>query len=107
MDGIPFRDARVRISHWIEEGASVLGVLPGLFDEHERVRANLEAAEAEIARLHRELDRARQETEGLKAENNGLRRERDEVAEMIAEAVNKLMNEALGRLRAPVPSGAR
>lgn len=106
MEGIPVRDARLRLARWIEEGASVLGLLPGLFDEHERIRAALEAAEAETGRLRREIDGAREEAAALRAENGHLRCERDEVAELIAEGVNKLMNEGLARLRSPLPPRA-
>ena len=95
MDDILLGEARLRITRWIEEGTSVLGVLPGMFEEHERLRAALEATEHESARLRQELLLAQ-------GENDALRREREEIAEVIAESVNPIMNEALQRLRAPV-----
>ena len=55
MDDIALGEARLRITRWIEEGTSVLGVLPGMFEEHERLRAALEATEHESARLRQEL----------------------------------------------------
>jgi hypothetical protein len=87
-------EAGPRIDRWIEDGQGVLGVLPGFFDEHEQLRAGLEAAERECVRLREEVDM-------LRAENGGLRGEREEIAETIAEGLNEVMNEALQRLRVP------
>ena len=82
MEAISSREARLRIARWIEDGGTVLGVLPTFFDEHERMRETLEATEREASQL---------------------RREREEVAEAVAESMNRLMNDALQRLREPSP----
>lgn len=103
MDSSPFREARLRIARWIEDGEGVLGVLPGFFDEHERLRETLEGAERETGQLRRELDEARAHVATLRAEVDALRREREEVAEAVAESMTRLMNDALQRLREPSP----
>ena len=101
MDAIPVQEARLRIARWIEDGEAVLGVLPGFFDEHQRLRDTLAAAERETGELRRELGEAREHIGALRAEIDGLRREREEVAEAVAESMNRLMNDALHRLREP------
>ena len=95
MDPFAIDDARRRLTQWIEDGQSVLGVVPRLFEENERLRAAAEAASRECASL-------RQELEALRAETNFLIDERGEIAELIAEGLNKVMNDALQRLRTPV-----
>ena len=99
MDPYAIEDARRRLTRWIEDGQSVLGVVPWLFEENDRLRAAAEAADRECARL-------RQELEALRAETNFLIDERGEIAELIAEGLNKVMNEALTRLRTPL-AGSR
>lgn len=104
MDQFPVREARSQIARWIEEGVNVLGILPGFFEQHERLRAAVETLEADAARLRRELHDAREATAVLRGENDVLRREREDVAELLADGVNRLMNDALRRLRAPLPA---
>ena len=95
MDPFAVEEARQRLARWIEDGQSVLGVVPRLFDEHERFRTAADTAERECARL-------RQELEALRAETDFLIDERGEIAELIAAGLNKVMNDALQRLRAPL-----
>jgi hypothetical protein len=95
MDAFAVYEARQRLTRWIEDGQSVLGVVPWLFDENGRLRAAAEAAEGECARLRHELD-------AVRAEADFLLDERGEIAEVIAEGLNRVMNEALQRLRAPI-----
>jgi hypothetical protein len=97
MDVYAVAEARQRLSRWIEDGQSVLTVMPWLFDEHERLRTANEVSERECARLKLELD-------ALRAETDFLISERGEVAEMIAAGLNKVMNDALQRLRSPFPA---
>ena len=94
MDASAVGEVRQRLARWVEEAENVLGVVPALFDEHERLRIMAEAAERECARL-------RQELSTLRAENEFLIGERGEIAEMIADELNRVMNDALQRLRAP------
>ena len=94
MDQFAVEETRQRVARWVEDGQSVLSTVPWLFDENERLRAAAEAAERESARLRHELD-------SLRAETNFLIDEQGEIAEMIAAGLNKVMNEALQRLRAP------
>jgi ElaB/YqjD/DUF883 family membrane-anchored ribosome-binding protein len=95
MDALAVEEARQRLARWLEDGRSVLGVVPWLFEENERLRAAADAADRECARL-------RQELEALRAETNFLIDERGEIAELIAEGLNKVMNDALRRLRTPL-----
>jgi hypothetical protein len=88
-------EARQRLARWIEDGQSVLSVVPWLFEEHQRLRIAAEAAERECARLREDLA-------ALRAETNFLIDERGEIAELIAEGLNKVMNDALQRLRTPL-----
>jgi glutathione S-transferase len=99
MDSFAVEEARQRLARWIEDGHSVLGVVPWLFEENDRLCAMTTAAERESARLKEELD-------ALRAETDFLIGEREEIAEMIAAGLNKVMNEALQRLRAPFGSRA-
>jgi chromosome segregation ATPase len=107
MDQPTVREARTQIARWIEEGVNVLGVLPGFFEQHERLRTAVESLETEAARLRRELHDAREAGAALREENDALRRERDDVAELLADGVNRLLNDALRRLRAPLPGRGR
>jgi hypothetical protein len=95
MDPVAVGEARERLARWIEDSEGVLGALPALFDEHERLRAAAEAAERECAAL-------RQELAALRAEHGFLLSERSEIAELIADGLNKVMNDALRRLRSPL-----
>ncbi len=74
-------DTRQRVIRWAEEGQYLLRQLPGVFSEHERVRARTEAAEQESERLRQEIG---------------------EIAEAFRKLLNEVlhpMNEALQRLR--------
>ena len=95
MDAFAVGEARQRLARWLDDGQSVLGVVPWLFEENERLRLAAEASDRECARL-------RQELEALRAETNFLIDERGEIAELIAEGLNKVMNDALQRLRTPL-----
>ncbi len=99
MDAFAVDEARQRLARWMEDGQSVLDVVPWIFDEHDRLRASTASAQRESARLRQELD-------ALRAETDFLIGERGEIAEMIAANLNKVMNDALQRLRAPFASRA-
>ena len=93
MEQFAGEETRQRVARWVEDGQSVLGAVPWLFDENERLRAAAEAAERESERLRHELD-------SLRAEANFLIEEQGEIAEMVAAGLNRVVNEALHRLRA-------
>ena len=95
MDPFAMDEARRRLTRWIEDGQSVLGAVPWLFEENDRLRTAVEVSDRECSRLRQELD-------ALRAETNFLIDERGEIAELIAEGLNKVMNDALQRLRAPL-----
>ena len=106
MDDRDFHDARIRISRWIEEGAGLLGTVPGLLTEQERLRERLEATERASNRLLQEVNDLRRELDTLQIENESLRRERAELADFLADGLGRVLNEAVPRLRAPMaPQG--
>jgi FtsZ-binding cell division protein ZapB len=106
MDDRDFHDARMRISRWIEEGAGLLGTVPGMLTEQERLRERLEATERASNRLLQEVNDLRRELDALQCENEGLRRERAELADVLADSLGRVLNETLPRLRAPLaPQG--
>ena len=74
MDDLDFHDARIRITR--------------LLTEQDRLCARLEATERASNRLLQEVNELRRELDALQSENDGLRR---------------VLNEALPRLRAPLP----
>jgi len=79
-------ETRERISHWIQQGQQVLGMLPGLLEQNDRGLARAAEVETEIERL-------RYEVAELRRENQVLRTERDEIAEAFAsmtEIANKV-----------------
>lgn len=92
-------ETRKRLAQWVEEGQSLLSVLPGLLDEHDQLRARVEATEQECETL-------RQEVNALRSENQSLRNERTEIVETFYKLLNQtpqLMNEMFQRLRGVPP----
>jgi chromosome segregation ATPase len=83
MDETPTTD-RDRITRWIQDGQQILGLLPGLVEQHEKSRARAADVEQEIEKL-------RHDVAELRLENQQLRTERDEMAD----AFNKLMNDVV------------
>lgn len=106
MDDRNFHDARMRINRWIEEGAGLLGIVPGLLSEQERLRERLEATERASNRLLKEVNDLRRELDALQSENDSLRQERAELADVLADGLGRVLNDTLPRLRAPLaPQG--
>jgi cell division septum initiation protein DivIVA len=100
MDDLQFRDARLRISHWIEETPGVFAALPIILQEHDRLRERLDATERAAARLLQEVNDLRRELDALQSENERLRRDRAETAEVLTEGLNRVLQETVLRLRA-------
>lgn len=106
MDDRDFQNARLRITRWIEEGAGLLGTVPGMLTEQNRLRERLEAIERASNRLLQEVNDLRRELDALQSENEGLRRERAELADVLGDSLGRVLNETLPRLRAPLaPNG--
>lgn len=101
MDDLKFRDARLRISRWIEDSASVFACLPAILQEHESLRDRLDATERASARLLQEVNDLRRELDALQSENERLHRERAETAELLTNGLNGVLQEAVLRLRGP------
>jgi uncharacterized coiled-coil DUF342 family protein len=109
MDDLQFRDTRLRISRWIEDTSSVFAAILAMLQEHGRVRERLDATERAAARLLQEVNDLRRELDALQSENERLRHDRAETADVLAEGLNRVLQDAIGRLRAPAarPDPAR
>jgi uncharacterized coiled-coil DUF342 family protein len=95
MDSSSATTMRQRVANVIEEAGSLLGMIPSLLDENDRVCATLESA-------RQEADRGREELIEAKNELNQTRQERDEMTRMCTSTMNEvaeLMNETMNRLR--------
>lgn len=88
MDTTGTSNTRQRILKWIEEGRSLLSLLPGPLEETERVQARTAALE--------------QDCERLRQENASLRKEQEEIVagfgKLMAEMLRP-MNEMMQKLR--------
>ena len=100
MDDLQFREARQRICRWIDDSASVFAALPAILHEHGRLLERLDATERAAARLLQEVNDLRRELDALQSENERLRRDRVETAELLTDGLNRVLQEAIGRLRA-------
>lgn len=88
MQSAGVADPRQRIMKFVEEGQTLFGLLPGLLDETERLRAKVEAME--------------QECEQLRQQNAGLRKEQEEVIAAFGGLMGEMlqpMNEMMQRVR--------
>jgi hypothetical protein len=84
MEGAAGTETRAKVQKWIEDGQYLVGLIPALVEENERLRTSLETSEKEFERL-------RQEVALLRGESDQYRNEREDVAD----ALNKFMNEML------------
>jgi len=95
MDSSSATNMRHRVSNAVEEAGSLLGMIPGLLDENERMCATLEST-------RQEADRGREELIEVKNELTQIRQERDEMTRMCTSTMNEvadLMKETMNRLR--------
>lgn len=72
-----------QFDRWIEEGQHLITLLPGLFEENDRLRSAVAAAEKERETVQRELEYA-------KAENHALRGECTEMQGAFSKFMNEL-----------------
>jgi chromosome segregation ATPase len=100
MDDLQFREARQRICRWIDDSAGVFAAIPVILHEHDRVRERLDATERAAARLLQEVNDLRRELDALQSENERLRRDRVETAELLTDGLNRVLQDAIVRLRA-------
>jgi chromosome segregation ATPase len=84
MEGAAWTERRAKVQKWIEDGQYLIGLIPALVEENERLRTSLDSSEKEFERL-------RQEVALLRGESEQYRNEREDVAD----ALNKFMNEML------------
>lgn len=88
MEGRAISDSSQRFIKWMEEGRSLAGMLQGLLEESEQVRAKLTEVEQECKRLRQE--------------NSDLQREREETVEAFAKLMGEMlrpMNELMQKIR--------
>lgn len=84
-------ETRERVDRWIEEGQYLIGrLLPEFFQEHDRLRARVEATDRECEKLRHEVGALRKEIGGLHTENQHLRTHRAEVADSCAKMINQI-----------------
>ena len=85
-----------RVTRWVVEGQYLLGLFPGLLQEHEQLKARVKAAEQECDRLEREIAKLRSEDEYFRIERiqigETLRKLSEEMLEPICEKLQKLPN---------------
>ena len=84
MEGVAWTETRAKVQKWIEDGQYLIGLIPALVEENERLRTSLDSSEKEFERL-------RQEVASLRGETEQYRSEREDVAD----ALNKFMNDML------------
>jgi predicted RNase H-like nuclease (RuvC/YqgF family) len=95
MDESRAAETRQRVINYIEETGALLGMIPRLLDENERLRAEAEAAVRESHQLRGEVD-------DLRGEVQRLQTDRDEIAQSVARVMSNLVgvvNEILPKLR--------
>ena len=88
METIEAAETRQRLIKWIEQGQSLLGQLPRLLEETERLQAGAKEVEKECERLHQE--------------NAGLRKEQEEIVGAFGKLLTEMlrpMNEMMQKLR--------
>jgi predicted nuclease with TOPRIM domain len=95
MDESRATDARQRVIDYIEETGALLGMIPRLLDENDRLRAQAESA-------LEECERTRSEVALLREETGRLRSEREELAQAVARVMGTMVDavkEILPRLQ--------
>ena len=95
MERMTVSDARQEVDKWLEQGQYLMGLLPGLLDENDRLRTDKETAVKDAERL-------KDEVSDLRKENQSLRDENAEVGETVGRLMNdilQLTNEVVQRLR--------
>jgi chromosome segregation ATPase len=76
-------NGRERIGRWVGETQQIVGMLPDVLAETERLRARLDASESEAERL-------RQELLGFRSENQQLRAEREAATEGLGRLMEQI-----------------
>jgi hypothetical protein len=106
MDELNATEARQRVERWADEGQHLLGrVLPGLLEQHDRLRARAEDAEQANEKLRQELADLQRELHTLRVENQLYRKEQTEIRDVFSKLVEhtsqmlKPMNEILHKLQ--------
>lgn len=84
MERMTVSEARQEVGTWLEQGQYLMGLLPGLLEENDRLRMDKDTAMKDVERLQNEAGDLRKENQSL----------RDENAE-VGETVGRLMNEIL------------
>lgn len=103
MEGAAWTETRAKVQKWIEDGQYLVGLIPALVEENERLRSSLETSEKEFERL-------RQEVALLRGESEQYRSEREDVADALNKFMNEmlqLVNEVAQKFRQPSQRGER
>lgn len=111
-------ETRHQVERWIEESQYLLGrVIPGVFDDNQRLRDRLAAAQQdserlqeEVAALRREIHELQSELAGLRGQHEHLRAEHASLAEALGRAIQHMtqmiqpINEMAARLQIGQPA---
>jgi len=111
-------EVRQQVERWIEESQYLLGrVIPSVFDDNQRLRDKLAAAEQdgdrmreEIAGLRREINDLHAQLNALRGQHEYLRGEQAAVAEALSRAVAHMsqmmqpINEMVAKLNVSQPA---
>ena len=102
---------RQRVDRWIEESQYLIGrLIPGLLDDHDRLKGKLEAAEQECERLRHEAAELRKEMSDLQSETQYFRTEHVAMADALREVIehvgqiHKPLNDVHRRLQVTQPA---
>ncbi len=87
-------ETREQVTKWIEEGQHLLGLLPGLLDEIEQLRAKAAAAD-------RECERLRQEMSGLQSEKAEAEEALKKLKEVLQPVTEVLQKPGVGQKKSP------
>ena len=110
-------EVRQQVERWIEESQYLLGrVIPGMFEENQRLRDKAASAEEDTDRMRQEIASLRREVNELHAELNVLRGQHDylrgeqtAIAEALTRAVHHMsqmvqpINEMVAKLHVGQP----
>ena len=70
-NSMEWTETRGKVQKWIEDGQYLVGLIPALVEENERLRTSLESSEKEFERLRQEVALLRGESETYRNEREG------------------------------------
>jgi len=84
-------EERQRVDQWIKESQHLLGrIIPGLFEDRDRLRNKVEEAEQERARLCREIGELQKQVSDIQSETRHFRSEHAAMAEALGAVLDHM-----------------